>query len=231
MTRSAAEVYDEFSSYVPKVKPLLPTGMQKQGMHSAVLQGLSRVRRGEDGVYRVDSVWPTAQPIDQRWIKRLTHAVWKHTGIEREYRSNAQAYTKSIMDYDMILIRLADRSNEGTRQAMSSYLRERMAENGQAYNRCQQLLLFGGSPKGVLGKAMKKDGPAYIYYVWNMLNEAAKVLPAGEVADLCREVLDAKCVRTTGNELAAAEKALPWTIEQLLAGKPFPAWDDWWKMR
>ena len=231
LTRSAAEVYDEFSAYVPKVRPLLPTGMQKQGMHNGVLQGLNRVRQGEDGVYRVDNVWPTAQPIDQRWIKRLAHAVWKYIGNERERRANAQAYAKSIADYDMILIRLADKSNAETCREMIAYLRERMVEEGQAYNHSQQLLLFGGSPKGVLGKAMKKDGPAYLYYVWNMLNEAAKVLPAGEVADLCQEVLDAKCIRTTGNELALAEKALPATIMLLKAGKPFPEWSDWHAMR
>ena len=78
---------------------------------------------------------------------------------------------------------------------------------------------------------MKKGKPAAIYYVWDVLNESYKALPAAEVAELCREVLDAKWVRPQGREAAMAELALPWTMEQLKAGKPFPEWDEWNKMR
>ena len=111
------------------------------------------------------------------------------------------------------------------------YLRKRMAEAGGWNSLSRYLLQFGGSPKGVLGEAMKKGKPVYVYYVWDLLNEASKVLPAGEVAELCREVLDAKWIRSQGREAGMAELALPWTIEQLKAGKPFPEWDEWNKMR
>ena len=106
-----------------------------------------------------------------------------------------------------------------------------MAEAGGWNSLSRYLLRFGGSPKGVLGEAMKKGKQVYIYYVWDLLNEAYKILPAAEVAELCQEVLDAKWVRNAGRELAMAELTLPWTIEQLKAGKPFPEWDEWHKMR
>ena len=51
------------------------------------------------------------------------------------------------------------------------------------------------------------------------------------MAELCREGLDAKQIRSQGREAGMAELALPWTIEQLKAGKPFPEWDEWNKMR
>ena len=78
---------------------------------------------------------------------------------------------------------------------------------------------------------MKKGKPAYLYHVWQLLDEAAKVLPAGEVSELCQEVLDAKWLRRSGVDLELAKQVLPWTMEQLRAGKPFPAWDEWWSMR
>lgn len=227
LTRSAAEVYDTFSPFVPTAKPLLG-GEQKKELHNAVLKGLSRVSRDEDtGAYLVDGVWPAAQPLDPRWIKRLVHAAWRTP----EGGGSAYRYGEAISGFDTILMRLADQRDPETRRELVPYLRQRMRLLGNYQTYSRWLFQLGGSPGGVLGEAMKKGKPAYLYYIWELLNDAAKALPGDEVAGLCREVLDAKWIRPTGNELFLANQALPWTIEQLRAGKPFPAWEDWWRMR
>ncbi len=66
--------------------------------------------------------------------------------------------------------------------------------------------------------------------MWTLLNEASKSLPAGEIADLCQEALDTGHYLPTSRELTLAKEVLPWTIEQLRAGKPFPEWDEWLKI-
>ena len=76
---------------------------------------------------------------------------------------------------------------------------------------------------------LKSGRPAYLYYIWGLLNDAAKALSAEEVADLCREALNANYIRKEDAPLA--QRAIPWTVEQLRAGRPFPDWSDWWNMR
>ena len=127
-----------------------------------------------------------------------------------------------VNGFDKALMELANPGDPEQCAQIIPYLRKRMAEAGGWNSLSRYLLQFGGSPKGVLGEAMKKGKPVYVYYVWDLLNEASKVLPAGEVAELCREVLDAKWIRPQGREAGMAELTLPWTIEQLKAGKPFP---------
>ena len=228
MTRSASEVYEEFSPYVLTIKPLLG-GTQKQAFHNAVLKGLGRLTRDEaTGAYRIDNTWPTAQPIDSRWFKRLTRAVWKTTGETRQYARYAAG--EGIDQFDMILMRLADTGDEETRRQLIPYLRDRMLETGLPYSYSRFLLQLGGSPKGVLGDAMvKRAGAHYVYDTWNLMSEASKTLSPGEVADLLEEALRSNAIRK--EDAALAQRAIPWTVEQLKAGKPFPDWDDWWKMR
>ncbi|MDE6260004.1 MAG: HEAT repeat domain-containing protein [Oscillospiraceae bacterium] len=228
LTRSASEVYDEFSPYVPAVKPLLG-GAQKQALHNAVLEGLGRLARKEDtGAYLINGVWPTAQPLDKRWIKRLTHAVWKTTG--KNGSGSAYAYWEPIEEYDLTLIRLTDPADEETRALLVPYLRERMAENGQPYSYSHYLFRFGGSPRGVLGKAMARNSKSNrLGVLWRLMNDAAQVLPPEETAMLLEEVLSSGGINKEA--LPTAQKAIPWTIEQLRAGKPFPDWDDWLNLR
>lgn len=224
MTRSAAEVYDAFSPYVPTMKPLLG-GQQKQALHNAVLRGLSRLARDKDGVYRIDGTWPAAQPLDKRWIKRLTHSLWKTPeGDSVHYYGT----TEKVGGFDAILMRLADGSDPEVRNELIAYLRQRMKEVGNHRTYCRWLFELGGSPRGVLGASLKKGKPVNLYHIWELLNEAAKSLPASEVAGLCQEVLDAKWIRSVGVEQLLAEQVIPRTIEQLRAGEPFPVWDDWW---
>ena len=227
LTRPAAEVYDTFSPYVLTTKPLLG-GEQKKAFHNAVLRALGRVCRKEDGTYCIDNVWPTAQPIDSRWFKRLTRAVWKTTGETRRYARYAAG--EGIDQFDMVLMRLADTGDEETRKQLIPYLRDRMVETGLPYSYSRFLLQLGGSPRGVLGDTMvKRAGAHYIYDTWNLMSEASKTLPSGEVADLLEEVLRSNAIRKEDAPLA--QRAIPWTVEQLRAGRPFPEWDDWWNMR
>lgn len=226
MTRGAAEVYDAFSPYVPTMKPLLGAA-SKQQLHNAVLKGLSHVTRGEDGVYRIDGAWPAAHPLDKRWVKRLSRAVWRTTGGKRQY--SIYAAGESMDEYDMVLMRLSDPADEEMRKILVPYFRERMVEHGLPFSYSRCLFQLGASPKGALGASLKKGKPTYLYNIWSLLNEAAVSLPANEVAELCQEVMDANHIRREDTPLA--QLALPWTIEQLKAGKPFPEWNDWWKMR
>ena len=228
LTRSASEVYDQFSPYVPVVKPLLG-GAQKQALHNAVLEGLGRLAWKEDTrAYLINGVWPTAQPLDKRWIKRLTHAVWKTTG--KNGSGSAYAYWEPIEEYDLTLIRLSDPSDEETRALLVPYLRERMAENGQPYSYSHYLFRFGGSPRGVLGKAMARNSKSNrLGVLWRLMNDAAQVLPPEETAMLLEEVLSSGGINKEA--LPTAQKTIPWTIEQLRAGKPFPDWDDWIALR
>ena len=168
-----------------------------------------------------------AQSLDARWIERLVHAACKpNMGHYYPFGGGDE-----VDGFDKNLAELANPNDPEQCAQLVPYLRRRMVETGSWYSYSQYLLRLGGSPKGVLGEAMKKGKPAAIYYVWFVLNEAYKVLPAAEVAELCREGLDAKQIRSQGREAAMAELALPWTIEQLKAGRPFPEWDEWNKMR
>ncbi len=224
----AAEVYDRYGSYILTKKPLLDRE-RKETLNNVLLRALGEVYwNTRQGRQVIVAGQPAAEPLDARWIKRLTHASCKPN--MRQY-SPFGGVDAAVNGFDKNLAELADPNDPEQRALIIPYLRKRMAEAGGWNSLSRYLLRFGGSPKGVLGEAMKKGKQVYIYYVWDLLNEAYKILPAAEVAELCQEVLDAKWVRNAGRELAMAELTLPWTIEQLKAGKPFPEWDEWHKMR
>lgn len=220
----AAEVYEKYSPYIVTIKPLLGAE-KKETLNNVLLRALSEVY-WRDG-YVLSGGQAIAEPLDARWIKRLVHAAWKN--IPGKYCPFGGV--DEVSGFDKTLAELTNPGDPEQCAQMIPYLRKRMVETGGWNSLSRYLLRFGGSPKGVLGEAMKKGKPVYIYYVWDLLNEASKVLPAGEVAQLCQEVLDAKWIRPAGRELAMAELTLPWTMEQLKAGKPFPEWDEWNKMR
>lgn len=223
----AAEVYEKYASCILTSMPLFDKE-RKESLNTVLLRALQDVTWVQSlGCHVLPTVQRIAEPLDKRWVKRLTHAVSKN--IPGRYYPFGGG--DEVNGFDKALMDLADPTDPDQCAQLVPYLRARMAETGCWYSYSRYLLMVGGSPKGVLGKAMKKGKPAYLYYVWATLNEAAKALPAGEVADLCREVLAAKWIRPTGHEQALSETVLPWTIEQLQAGRPFPAWDEWWKMR
>lgn len=229
LTRSACEVYDTFSPYVPAIKPLLG-GEQKRALHNAVLAGLAQARwNGEAGRCEVGAGWPTAQPLDRRWVKRLTHTVWKTTMHEFKMPSPFGC-GEGLDEYDLIVTRLFDSADPEIRRELVPYLRQRMKLLGNYRTYSRWLFALGGSPLGVLKDSILKSGkPAYLYYNWELLNDAAKVLTLDETAGLCQEVLDADYIRK--EDASMAQKVLPWTIQQLRAGRSFPEWNDWWNMR
>lgn len=223
----AAEVYEKYASYLLTIKPLLGAE-KKETLNNVLLRALSEVYwNHKQGRHVITGGQALAEPLDSRWIKRLTRAACK---------PNMGRYcpfggVDEVNGFDKHLAELANPNDPEQCAQIIPYLRKRMVEAGGWNSLSRYLLQFGGSPKGVLGEAMKKGKPVFIYYVWDLLNEASKVLPAREVAELCREVLDAKWVRPVGRELDMAQLTLPWTIEQLQAGRPFPEWDEWNKMR
>ena len=139
-------------------------------------------------------------------------------------------YGEHLDEYDLILTRIFDLTSPEVRPELAPYLRQRMKLLGNYQTYSRWLFAMGSSPQGALKDSILKSGrPAYLYYIWGLLSDAAKALTLDETAQLCQEVLDAGGVRK--EDAAMAQKVLPWTIEQLRAGRPFPEWDDWWNMR
>lgn len=226
MTRSSAEVYDEFAPYVPTSMPLLGRG-RKEELSGAVIKGVTQAYWSQSlgrYLFRQGSFAP-AQPLDPRWIERLVHAVCK-PDLGRYYPFGGG---DDVNGFDKNLAELANPNDPEQRAQLVPYLRRRMVETGSWSSYSRYLLKFGSSPGGVLGEAVKKGKPAYLYHAWQILAEAAKTLPAGEVAGLCQEVLDAGHMRKEDTVLS--QKALPWTIQRLREGAPFPEWAEWWEMR
>jgi hypothetical protein len=222
-----AAVYEKYSPYLLTEEPT-EDAEHKETLNTVLLRALSEVYwNRKQGCHVIVMGQAIAQPLDARWIERLVHAACKpNMGHYYPFGGGDE-----VDGFDKNLAELADPNDPEQCAQLVPSLRRRMVETGSWYSYSQYLLRLGGSPKGVLGEAMKKGKPAAIYYVWFVLNEAYKVLPAAEVAELCREGLDAKQIRSQGREAGMAELALPWTIEQLKAGKPFPEWDEWNKMR
>ena len=160
----------------------------------------------------------------------MVHAIWKyipHTG--NVYYNIQFIYWEKVDKFDMALMRLADPLDEETRKVLIPYLRKRLKETHQPYTYSCWLFQLGGSPKGILGDAMIVDPKANrTGTIWQLMNEAAQALPVEEVVALLGEILDSKCIYR--HSQPGVEKAIPWTIEQLLAGKPFPTLDEWTRM-
>ncbi len=227
LTRPAAEVSEKFSPYILTKKPLLDAE-RKKTLNNVLLRALEDVYwNNTQGCHVVVFGQPTAEPLDRHWIAQLILAVEKPEGGKYYPFGGGDPVT----GFDKMLANLADPADSEQCGWLALYFRKRMVETGSWYSYGRYLLQFGGSPKGVLGQAMKKCKYAYLNHVWTLLNEAGKSRPAGEVADLCQEALDTERFLPTSNELFLAKKVLPWTIEQLRAGKTFPEWDEWWQMR
>ena len=227
LSRPAAEVYEKYSSYILTQKPLLDKE-RKETLNNVLLRALNDVSwNSSQGRHVIVAGQATAEPLDRRWVQRLVHAACK-PNMGQYYPFGGGT---PVDGFDKMLMELAGPGDPEQCAQIIPYLRERMVQTGSWYSYSRYLLKFGGSPKGVLGKAIKKGKDAYLYHVWQVLSEAAKVLPAGEVAGLCQEALDTEHFRPVGNELFLAKKVLPWTIQQLQAGQAFPEWDVWWNMR
>lgn len=227
LSRPAAEVYETYSPYLLTEEPAADTE-RKKTLNTVLLRAFGEVgRSSQDGQYRVFGGQCTAEPLDRRWIQRFTQAVY--TDVPRMGGSPFAYYWENVAEFDRTLMRLADPEDGENRELLIPYLRTRMEKTGQAYHYSRWLLQLGGSPRGMFGKAMAKNPAAnHLYVVWNLMSEAAKVLPAEEVIALLEEFMAVGAARKQA--LDHFQKAIPWTIEQLRAGRPFPEWDDWQKV-
>lgn len=237
-TRPAAEVYDRFSPYVLTAKPLVGA-KQKQELHDGVLKGLSCIHWDEEQERYVVRYFvsvsaylppraafagdpPTAQPLDSRWIKRLTEAVWKTSFDRQRMPFNAGELVDS---FDVCLAGLVNPSDEVMLQAIVPWLRRQAVETGSWIAYSRWLLNFGVSPRGILADSMKKSKRApHLYLVWNLLYEASQALPPDEVAALLEEIRDAGffCKNDQTRETVFTK-----TIADLRAGRAFPEWNAW----
>ena len=226
----AAEVYEKYSPYVVTIKPLLDTE-RKKALNNILLRSFNYVIRDpEHGGHALAGGRPIAQPLDARWMSRMTHAIWKDVPLMNGWADQLQSiYWENADKFDAQLMRLADPADEETRKALIPYLRKRLKETHKPYTYSCWLFRLGGSPKGILGDAMVMNPKANrTGTVWRLMNEAAQALPAEEVVALLKEVLDSKCIYQGAQP--RVEKAINWTIEQLLAGKPFPPMEEWTRM-
>lgn len=243
----AAAVYEEFSRYI-----LVEEAPDRRTLNDVLLRAFTWVfwredmkhywiKETSDSYYTGDGLFgsPTREPLDPRWISRLTRAVYRSTpGQYAPFGSFSGGET--IGRFDVVLMSLIDPGNPEHRALVIPYLRERLLDippkndrgidTGGVYTYCRYLLQLGGSPRGALGKAMaRRPGRHYVYYLWQLLSEAAKKLPPEEVAGLLEEIEPEIVFRK--NDIALAQKAIPYTAAALRAGKPFPDWDEWWSMR
>ena len=169
-----------------------------------------------------------AEPLDIRWIERLTRAVC--TDVPRRGGASPFAYYwEDVPEFERTLMRLVNPEDGRCRELVVPYLRKRLDETGLPYHYSRWLIQLGSSPRGLFGKAMAKNPSAnHLYVVWNLLHEASQVLPPEEVIALLEEFLEAKAGRKQA--WAKFQGAIPWTVEQLRAGEPFPEWDSWEKI-
>ena len=228
LSRPAAEVYEKFAPCILTEKPLLDAE-RKKTLNIVLLRALGDVWWNQtQGRYVVYGGQPTAEPLDRRWIERLTHAV--DTDVPGRGVSPFSYYWENVGKFDLTLMALAGPADEETRALLVPYLRKRMQETGLAHTYSRWLFQLGASPRGVLGEAMARNPKANrLAGVWDLMEKAAQSLPPEEVILLLDEVLSSKGIHKDAQ--AAAERAIPYTIELLKAGKPFPEWDEWGRMR
>ena len=126
-------------------------------------------------------------------------------------------------------MRLVNPEDERCRELVIPYLRKRLEETGLPYHYSRWLIQLGGSPRGLLGKALAKNPKAnHLYTVWQLMYDVWQALSADEAIALLEEVLAEGAFQKQA--APHIQKAIPWTIEQLRAGKDFPSNIDWSKM-
>ena len=227
LSRPAAEVFEKYSPYLRTEEPREDAERAKT-LHTVLLRALDDVWWfPQGGWYSVRGSQSAAQPLDVRWIERMTRAVW--TDVQGSCATVQFVFWEDVGGLDRIIIKKTDPGDEEMKKILIPYARKRMEEKGQPYSYSRWLLYMGASPKGVLGKAMAKDPNANrLYAVWQLMYDAWQVLPMEETVALLEEVLAEGAFQKQAEP--HIQKAIPWTIEQLRAGKDFPSNIDWNKM-
>ena len=227
LSRPAAEVFEKYSPYLRTEEPREDAERAKT-LHTVLLRALDDVWWfPQGGWYSVRGSQSAAQPLDVRWIERMTRAVW--TDVQGSCATVQFVFWEDVGGLDRIIIKKTDPGDEEMKKILIPYARKRMEEKGQPYSYSRWLLYMGASPKGVLGKAMAKDPNANrLYAVWQLMYDAWQVLPMEETVALLEEVLAEGAFQKQAEP--HIQKAIPWTIEQLRAGKEFPSNISWSKL-
>ena len=224
----AAEVFERYGPYILTEEPT-QDAERKKTLNTVLLRALGDVWWYPQGErYNLYGGQPAAEPLDIRWIERLTRAVC--TDVPRRGGASPFAYYwEDVPEFERTLMRLVNPEDGRCRELVVPYLRKRLDETGLPYHYSRWLIQLGSSPRGLFGKAMAKNPSAnHLYVVWNLLHEASQVLPPEEVIALLEEFLEAKAGRKQA--WAKFQEAIPWTVERLRAGEPFPEWDSWEKI-
>ncbi|RKI70128.1 HEAT repeat domain-containing protein [bacterium 1xD42-67] len=224
----AAEVFEKYGPYILTEEPTQDAG-RKKTLNTVLLRALGDVWwYPQVGQYRVYGGLSTAEPLDIRWIERLTRAVC--TDVPRRAGASPFAYYwEDVPEFDRTLMRLVDPENETSRKLLIPYLRRRLEETGQSYTYSRWLFRLGGSPRGLLGKALaKRPNDNRSYAVWQLMYDAWQALGTEESIALLEEVLTEGAFQKQAAPLI--QKAIPWTVEQLRAGNDFPSNIDWTKL-
>lgn len=224
----AAEVFEKYGPCILTEEPA-EDAERKKTLNTVLLRALGDVWWYPQGErYNVFGGQPAAEPLDIRWIERLTQAVY--TDVQRRGRTSPFAYYwEDVPEFDRTLMRLVNQSDGRCRELMIPYLRKRLEEMGLPYHYSRWLIQLGGSPRGLLGKALAKNPKAnHLYTVWQLMYDVWQALSADETIALLEEVLAEGAFQKQA--APHIQKAIPWTIEQLRAGKDFPSNIDWSKM-
>jgi hypothetical protein len=224
----AAEVFEKYGPYILTEEPT-QDAERKKTLNTVLLRALGEVWwYPQKALYHLYGGLSTAEPLDIRWIERLTRAVC--TDVPRRGRVSPFAYYwEDVPEFDRTLMRLVDPEDGRCRELMIPYLRKRLEEMGLPYHYSRWLIQLGGSPRGLLGKALAKNPKAnHLYTVWQLMYDVWQALSADETIALLEEVLAEGAFQKQA--APHIQKAIPWTIEQLRAGKDFPSNIDWSKM-
>ena len=224
----AAEVFEKYGPCILTEEPA-EDAERKKTLNTVLLRALGDVWWYPQGErYNVFGGQPAAEPLDIRWIERLTQAVY--TDVQRRGRTSPFAcYWEDVPEFDRTLMRLVNPEDGRCRELMIPYLRKRLEEMGLPYHYSRWLIQLGGSPRGLLGKALAKNPKAnHLYTVWQLMYDVWQALSADEAIALLEEVLAEGAFQKQA--APHIQKAIPWTIEQLRAGKDFPSNIDWSKM-
>ena len=224
----AAEVFEKYGPCILTEEPA-EDAERKKTLNTVLLRALGDVWWYPQGErYNVFGGQPAAEPLDIRWIERLTQAVY--TDVQRRGRTSPFAcYWEDVPEFDRTLMRLVNPEDGRCRELMAPYLRRRLGETGLPYHSSRWLIQLGGSPRGLLGKALAKNPKAnHLYTVWQLMYDAWQALSADEAIALLEEVLAEGAFQKQA--APHIQKAIPWTIEQLRAGQEFPSYISWSKL-
>lgn len=218
LTESPEAVYEAFSPCLLTKKPLLDNGT-KRSRHEALLRILLRLSQ-----QRTDKI-----SLDRRWVPRLADAVWKDMPGKQTWYAALDGMGV-VGSFETTLLGLMDPEDPEHREAASTWFLERMASAADWYIYGRLVLRCGGNPRSRLRECLSRSVKSiYLYHVWTFCNEAAGKVSGEDLADMLDAFLTSGRFRKEDEALAAS--AIPYTQELLKAGRPFPEWDDWWRMK